>query len=306
MRISLSGLNQQGSVFAKDKYLKLKHSKKNNKYSIEVKNNLTTTDKVSRFFSNAFGTECRNISKVLNSPEGQARLKKVGNKEVRANLAEINQKIDKLNKKMFVKHIPLINIPDLSSHSPGPTPVPTKEPTPKSAKKTANELVVSFYTSDNGKDIENRTLNDIWAFSHTKKEEAHNYIQWLFPLNEASQFNSKSPSLTPALITELLSTPKMQTNLRTSLDAMLNFYGLEWNDDHTKIKMSDSFEERAKVWLKPGDHNHLRITRILKCLRIFELEDESQALFNCLTDIKTQYPNKITGKSWNYWANTQK
>lgn len=308
MRISVSGLSKKDSIFGSDKYLKLNHDKKKNKYSIEVKDHLTTADKLSRFLSNIFGTEYRNISKVLNSHEGQERLKSLGNKEVRAHLAEINQKIEKLNRKILVRKIPLINIPEATSRSPEKTPVPEKpvvnKPFPKPPKKP-NELLLDFYTTDSGRDIENRTLNDILAFSHKKKEAAHNYIQWLFPLNEPSQFNPRAPTLTPALIDELLSKPEMKPNLQKSLNSMLDFYGLEWYDSRTEIKMSDSFDERSKVWLTKNNHNHLRITRILKCLQYFELEAESKAFFNCLVEIKAKHPNKITDATWKFWEKTQ-
>jgi len=42
------------------------------------------------------------------------------------------------------------------------------------------------------------------------------------------------------------------------------------------------FAERAKNWVTPGNHNHLRITRVLKSLRLLGLEPETAGFFECL------------------------
>jgi hypothetical protein len=41
----------------------------------------------------------------------------------------------------------------------------------------------------------------------------------------------------------------------------------------------------ATVWLSPGNHNHLRITRILRCFSLLGLEAEAKAFFDCLSEI---------------------
>ena len=93
MRIRVSGLKTD-SVFGSDCYLKVSYSSKKDTYNIHVKKKLDTGDKISRFFSNLFGTECRQISQLLNSDEGQTRLKQVDDKEVRENLKKINLPVE--------------------------------------------------------------------------------------------------------------------------------------------------------------------------------------------------------------------
>src|SRR5438128_7445456 len=76
--------------------------------------------------------------------------------------------------------------------------------------------------------------------------------------------------------------PELQDNLRASFCRMLRFYGLELEED---VRRGANFEERAGNWLSPWNHNHLRITRILKSLRILGLEKEASLFFNCLAQI---------------------
>lgn len=308
MRVSLSGLSIS-KPFDSGNFLKLTHIRKKNTYAIQVKANIGPLARISRFFSNIFGTQYRNISRVLNSSNGQARLKQVGNKAVRAHLAEINKKIVRLNNQIFVRHIPLIKIPEFTRTSSKPpsrlrasTPRTSSSPRGNSRPPLAkpNTLLVSFYTGS-GVNSDMRSLNDIWKFSLNQKESIHNYIQWLFPLTSTSIFNLKAPILNPFLIDELKTDLNFLPNLQKSLDVMLEFYGLEWNETHTNIIQSSNFEERSKIWLKIGNHNHKRLTRILECLQTFELEKENKALFTALKEIKTQHPKSISDKAFNYW-----
>ena len=49
-------------------------------------------------------------------------------------------------------------------------------------------------------------------------------------------------------------------------------------------KNPDSWHQSARLWNKENDHNHLRITRIIRCLRILGLEAEAQALYEYLKE----------------------
>jgi hypothetical protein len=42
------------------------------------------------------------------------------------------------------------------------------------------------------------------------------------------------------------------------------------------------FLERSRNWLRPGNHNHLRLTRIMQSLWILGLRAEAKALQRCL------------------------
>ena len=45
------------------------------------------------------------------------------------------------------------------------------------------------------KDYEGRYLNDIWSFDDNKIENVHNFIQWVFPLDQLSKYVSSAPVL---------------------------------------------------------------------------------------------------------------
>lgn len=131
-------------------------------------------------------------------------------------------------------------------------------------------------------------------------ERVHDYIQWLFPLRERSGANPSAPTLNGAAIEAFAARPELRQGLRDALVRMLAFYGLTMHDD--RIQPADTFATRAELWLHPGNHNHLRLTRIIGSLRTLGLEAEAQALFASLRAIHDAYPSRITPTSFAYWS----
>ena len=90
------------------------------------------------------------------------------------------------------------------------------------------------------------------------------------------------------------------------MNSMLAFYSLEANEMGTlTLTRAAFFVERAKNWLTPSNHNHLRITRILKSLLLLGLEAEATAFFTCLADIYRVELGKagsgISDETFTFW-----
>ena len=165
--------------------------------------------------------------------------------------------------------------------------------------------LVSFY-SDTGPDSRGRFLREIQNWSDDELELTHDYIQWLFPLAERSGFNLNAPILNAYAINRFRSDADLRRRLQTSLVRMLAFYGLEM---HATVPLSvawaESFPERAENWLTASNHNHLRITRILKSLCLLGLEDQASAFFRfleALYKMESARPHpRISIETFGYW-----
>jgi hypothetical protein len=160
--------------------------------------------------------------------------------------------------------------------------------------------LVDFYLG-NSPDYNQRLLRDIWTWDHEKLEEIHDYIQVLFPLPEASAYNSRAPILLPEDIAEFRANPKIRENLLRSFRMMLDFYGLEYQEDPPLVRKASHFPQRSQVWLVYGNHNHLRITRILKCLTVCGLSIPARAFLACLLELREQQPREIGEVTLAYW-----
>lgn len=67
-----------------------------------------------------------------------------------------------------------------------------------------------------------------------------------------------------------------------------------------QIVRGDNFDIASQNWVCRFDHNHLRITRIIRSLRVLGLEDEALAFFMALKLV--QETSNISSRSLMYWS----
>ena len=165
--------------------------------------------------------------------------------------------------------------------------------------------IIKFYEGT-GTDDQGRTLDQILGWDFNKLESIHNYIQWLFPLTDRSSANWNAPVLTQSDIEVFRSSALVRKNLVSAFHRMMSFYGFEVvNPRGTNpifLNNGADFPERAANWLTRGNHNFLRLTRIMKSLRLAKLDPYATALFQSLDDLyKTHYSEVIGSTTYHYW-----
>lgn len=163
--------------------------------------------------------------------------------------------------------------------------------------------IIEFYQGT-GTDHRGRTIDDVWAFDDDALESVHDYIQWLFPTARRSAFNPWAPVLDDASIRELRALPDLHARLRRSLDLLLDFYGLERvaGGESVEIREARTLEDRGPGWWGAGNHNHLRLTRIIDSLRSLGLVPESRALEQALQGVRAAHRTGISDETARYWA----
>ena len=112
-----------------------------------------------------------------------------------------------------------------------------------------NSQLVAFLEGS-GTDSRSRRLVDIWQFDDDEIEYMHDFIQWMFPLKEASGSNFSAPNLRASDVDVIRSSAECQQNLETSASWILAFF------------------KRSEEVAQFTNHNHLRVTRIIKSLRL--------------------------------------
>jgi hypothetical protein len=161
--------------------------------------------------------------------------------------------------------------------------------------------LVEFY-SGGAPDHAGRLLGEIQQWPDERLEAVHDFIQWLFPLAEPSPVNPLAPVLDGPTIDAFASQRELRENLRASFLRMLRFYGMEMQPGPPPVvSLSANFGERSGNWLHPGNHNYLRITRILKSLASLGLIAEARALLKCLETVYAEHPGRISAVSLKFW-----
>jgi hypothetical protein len=170
------------------------------------------------------------------------------------------------------------------------------------------ELKMSKLTEfliNGGLDHAGRSLENILEYSDSSLEKSHDIIQWCFPSTEPSNFSDDAPVLTQEDIEILRNDANLKIFVKTFLrilDRWLKFYGMQRIIGNNSVSIESSFESelRRPVFLKPKNHNFLRLTRMLKSLKHFGFNAEAVALFTHLQDSAKQFPNEV-GNSPKFW-----
>jgi hypothetical protein len=148
-----------------------------------------------------------------------------------------------------------------------------------------------------------RTYDEILRWDDERLEMVDDYIQWIFPLPEPSGANPWAPVLTQASISAIRSTPEMRQRVRAAYQRMMKFYGFQSAGE--RMVQSPAFAAVSRNWLSAGNHNHLRLTRILRSMRVLGLEREAELLWDALRQLyeieKSAGRRSITDETFAFW-----
>jgi hypothetical protein len=140
------------------------------------------------------------------------------------------------------------------------------------------------FLAGSGRDGRGRTVEDVLALSDDALERIHDYIQWLFPLPTRSMAQPGAPVLTPAEAAAIRADARAVENLRRAARRMLAFYGA------------------TRHWLALSDHNHLRITRILKSLRDLVSAEEARQFYEGVMALNRAAGAPVSPTNVAYWS----
>ena len=164
--------------------------------------------------------------------------------------------------------------------------------------------LLDFYRGQ-ATDAEGRFITDIWAWKDDDLEAVHDFIQWLFPLPEPSQFNPDAPLLSEADIDTFKSDPVLRANLVKSFERILVFLGFSFARDGKVVEGENLSARIPDVWATPN-HNWLRITRILRSLTLLGMNAQAQAFYDRLGEFYRRGTFPIPASTFRYWTDAVK
>ena len=142
---------------------------------------------------------------------------------------------------------------------------------------------IRFFLENKTPDHRGRLVSSLWSQTDHQAEITHDYIQWLFPLNEASRAVNGAHVLTEADVQAIKESEIAQVNLAKSASWFLGFL------------------ERNPHWIKRYDHNHLRITRATKSLRLLANDEAADEFKDTVFIYLGDDLNLIDPKARSFW-----
>lgn len=142
---------------------------------------------------------------------------------------------------------------------------------------------IHAFLAGRGSDGRGRRLADVLGFDDARIEGVHDFVQWLFPLREASRAVPGSPVLAAAEAEAIRADPAAREGFERGLARMARFYA------------------GTEGWLTGFDHNHLRITRILTAARDLLGADAARAFHADLAARDDAAGNPINRESRAFW-----
>ena len=166
----------------------------------------------------------------------------------------------------------------------------------KDTELSKEELLLLDFLKGEGEDFYGRTIafilghkgNSMWL------EGTHDYIQWLFPLREASNAAPSVP-LNDEMVNLIKNDPVTKGYLMESFLMMLDFYGFELQESGVVVYNDPS----KNHWSTPFNHNFLRITRIIGCMSICGFEELGKEFCSAVCEVMKDKPYAISSKK--YW-----
>ena len=118
---------------------------------------------------------------------------------------------------------------------------------------------------------------------HSEIENTHDFIQWVFPLDEPSSAVPGSPVLSASEIDSIRSSQIAQRNLSKSADWYLNFLSTN------------------QYWVIRYDHNHLRKTRALKSLDLLISKKDAASFKSAIIKMLGSKIDLIDTRAIRFW-----
>ncbi len=143
---------------------------------------------------------------------------------------------------------------------------------------------IVMFLEGEGTDARGRTVFDVLAMDDVAMERTHDFIQWLFPLPEPSAAVPDSPVLAPGDIQAIRLSELAPIALAGATDRMVAFY------------------QTTHDWLMPNDHNHHRITRIIRSLRLLQGDEAADAFRDAILERVEATRAPVSARSRGYWA----
>lgn len=154
---------------------------------------------------------------------------------------------------------------------------------------------IKFYTA-RGCDNHGRGIADYLYMTASEWDHTHDVIQWAFPTHVASAYNPNAPLIAPGELKGFYDLKSLQAIQFSLLYFYLRSIGIKYDEASKGFYLLDggyNFDQTS--------HQHLRITRVITSLRLFQQEELASKFGAFMLQLASQHPERINNTTVEYW-----
>lgn len=168
---------------------------------------------------------------------------------------------------------------------------------------TVNQDIIDVLEGTKRIGSKNLTFTETLSEGDAYFNECHSFVQFLFPTPERSRFNPNAPILDEETA-KVIKAKGLDNKILAAYARMLRFLdaaaatdgALQFNDPGLPLSVP------RRHWCKPNDHNHLRLTRIIRCLKLLGHGDKAAALYRFLKGCYDKWAGNFASlETVNWW-----
>lgn len=144
-----------------------------------------------------------------------------------------------------------------------------------------------FFRNESKDDL-GRYFARIQHMSKFELEVNHTYIQRAFPLQEVSVHDRRAKAITDEEIEAIKKDRIAMGNIIFMVSVMEDFFGLPYTGKKPRF-------------FKKGNHNYLRVTRILKFLKMMDMTEEYERFKSEIRTLCDSFPEEVTKENLLHW-----
>ena len=166
----------------------------------------------------------------------------------------------------------------------------------------ANSDIIGFLEGKKRVGRHDLLLDEILEQGDSHLELCHDYIQWLFPTPERSAYNMKAPVLDKATGLSIMERG-LDVEIIKSYNRMLSFYNIMATSNGMAFENPPPGmpADALPHWCSPNDHNHLRLTRIIRCLRLIGQAKRADSLYLFLKGVHDRHGDRFATPTTLAW-----
>ncbi len=148
------------------------------------------------------------------------------------------------------------------------------------------ESPLALFLAGIGRNSDGMTLDQVLSKDDSWFERGHDFIQWILPTRRRSQYAPSSPVLTDSDVRIFQARRDVRENYAFAIDRVERFLCLD---------------RMRPFWVRPKDHNHKRITRLLESLRDLGCNERAARIMAKVMAVVTSNPDVVDPATVEFW-----